>query len=68
LLAIVVLTDLSGFSIPYHQYYDKEQHLIVLAALVGGEQRTAVLLGQVGNGLNKCDSSHKNFKNKILGN
>jgi hypothetical protein len=40
----------------------KNRHLIVLAALVGREQRTAVLLGQVGNGLNKCDSSHK-FKN-----
>jgi hypothetical protein len=44
------------------------RHLIVLAALVGREQRTAVLLGQVGYGLNKRHSSHTNFKNIILRN
>jgi hypothetical protein len=33
----------------------KNRYLIVLAAVVGREQSTAVLLGQVGNGLNKCD-------------
>jgi hypothetical protein len=43
-------------------------HLIVLAALVGREQRTAVLLGQVGYGLDKRHSSYTNFKNILLRN
>ncbi len=43
------------------------RYLIVLAAMVGGEQRTAVLLGQVGYGLNKRLSSYTNFKNILTG-
>jgi hypothetical protein len=38
------------------------RHLIVLTALVGREQRTAVLLGQVGYGLNKRDASYLKFR------
>ncbi len=66
--ALLVSQDRQLFVTPVVHMRIKNRYLIVLAALVGGEQRTAVLLGQVGYGLNKRVSSYTNFKNIVLGN